>query len=131
MGFTLLADLNKGSTAIGFDRPMFVFQRPEGMRSKRKGVPHGVPGQAGTDVGAATVHDAASLHQIAGVEMAAERLPATSGGGAEGHEAGGEGRQKGNRRMRRRQHVAEDLLMGGAKAVQGEGVRLAPGENEL
>ena len=28
-GFTLVADLNQGATDRGFDRPMYVLQRPE------------------------------------------------------------------------------------------------------
>lgn len=32
LGFVLLADLNKGSTAIGFDRPMYVLQKPGGKQ---------------------------------------------------------------------------------------------------
>ncbi len=91
LGFTLLADLNQGSTAIGFDRPLFVFQRPARPQLK--------PAQVTSPV--AAEHGDSELPSIE------DELPSIEDEPAVAERTSSKGRGK---HAKRRQHNPEDLL---------------------
>lgn len=94
LGFALLADLNQGSTAVGFDRPMYVLQKP-GRAGAAVMAAGSLPAGPGGSLAGAAAEPAASGQAAGAGGTALVQSPAAGAAPAASSHRSGGSRQQG------------------------------------